>query len=265
MNGINFGWILLLCCCSLLSQNTSAHTPTFIGDHPSSDTTQTTQKQSILKRRSRQTPRKAPKKKLEQFTPEDLMRFFIEEGDTIYVSDLAPAYKFAFPDKGKEGREWRKFYRTVHNFAKTYPYALIAKARLDTTETYLAKHELTKREREKYLTSVQKALFEEFEGPLRKLTFTQGRMLLRLIDREIGITSYYIIKEYRGSAAAGFWQGIGWIFGADLKTPYDKFGEDKELEDLVQVYHAGQFDYLYFSIFGEYPPKLPVKYHDIIK
>lgn len=200
----------------------------------------------------------------QKFTPSQLMRFIIEDQDTVYVSDLPPAYKFDFPNRGKEGRQWRKFYKTVHNFAKTYPYALIAKARLDTAETYLATHELTAREREKYLSHFQEQLFQEFEGPLRKLTFSQGRMLLRLIDREIGITSYYIIKEYRGGAAAGFWQGVGKIFGANLKTPYDKFGEDKELEELVQIYHAGQFDYLYYSIFGSYPPKLPVKYNDII-
>jgi hypothetical protein len=218
-------------------------------------------------RRRAKTKRKAStnsKDSTQKFTPEKLMRFFIEDNDTIYVSDLPPAYVFDFPDKGKEGRKWRDFYKTVHNFAKTYPYALVAKARLDSAETYLATQELTKREREKYLSDLQDELFKEFEEPLRKLTFSQGRMLLRLIDREIGITSYYIIREYRGRAAAGFWQGIGSLFGADLKKPYDRLGQDKELEELVELYNLGQFDYLYYTIFGRYPPMLPVRYHDII-
>jgi len=93
-------------------------------------------------------------------------------------------------------------------------------------------------------------LFKEFEKPLRNLTFNQGRMLLKLIDREVGQNSYYIIKGYRGGAAAGFWQGIAKLFGADLKKPYDKYVEDKVLEELVVMYHEGSFPYLYASIFG---------------
>lgn len=222
-------------------------------------------KESKRKRRKAKEKSSTSKKETEEkFTPEKLMRFFVENNDTVYVSDLPPAYVFDFPSKGKDGRKWREFYRTVHNFAKTYPYALVAKARLDSAETYLATHELSGRELEKYLSNLQNELFKEFEEPLRKLTFSQGRMLLRLIDREIGITSYYIIREYRGRAAAGFWQGIGSLFGADLKKPYDRLGQDKELEELVELYNLGQFDYLYYTIFGRYPPMLPVRYHDIV-
>ena len=120
---------------------------------------------------------------------------------------------------------------------------------------YLASHKLTKGEKEKYLKQYEKELFETFEKPLRNLTFTQGRIPLRLIDRELGLTSFYIIRDYRGKAAAGFWQGIAKIFGADLKTPYDRFGQDKDLEELVQMYHKGEFGYLYVSIFGKHPPR----------
>ena len=74
-------------------------------------------------------------------------------------------------------------------------------------------------------------------------------MLIKLIDREVGLSGFYLIKNYRGGAAAGFWQGIAKLFGSDLKKQYDKFGEDKLLEELVQMYHAGTFDYLYFSMF----------------
>ena len=70
------------------------------------------------------------------------------------------------------------------------------------------------------------------------------------MDREMGISSFYIIKNYKGGAAAGFWQGIAKIFGSNLKSQYDRFGEDKMIEELVQMYHNGQFQYLYYSIFG---------------
>lgn len=184
------------------------------------------------------------------------MHFSVENGDTIYHSDIAPAYKkYSEKPVRKKGKEWRRYYRTVHNFAKSYPYALVAKERKEEVDQYLATHDLTKGEKEKYLKQYEKDLFHLFERPLRNLTFTQGRMLLRLVDREIGITSFYIIRDYRGKVAAGFWQGIAKIFGADLKTPYNKFGEDKELEELVQLYQTGEFSYLYMSIFGRYPPK----------
>ena len=81
------------------------------------------------------------------------------------------------------------------------------------------------------------------------MTINQGKMLIKLIDREVGLSGFYLIRNYRGGVAAGFWQGVAKLFGSDLKKQYDKFGEDKQLEELVQMYHAGTFDYLYYSMF----------------
>lgn len=190
----------------------------------------------------------------------EYMLYSIEGKDTIYHADIAPAYKqYREKVKRQKGKEWRKYYKTVHNFAKTYPYALVAKEKKMEADTYIATHDLTTMQKEKYLRKYEKELFETFEKPLRNLTFTQGRMLLRLIDRELGLTSFYIIKDYRGKAAAGFWQGIAKIFGADLKTPYDKFGEDKLLEELVKLYQEGDFGFLYLSIFGKHVPEPAIK------
>ena len=186
----------------------------------------------------------------------EYMYYSIENGDTIFHSDIAPAYKkYSEKPIRKKGKEWRKYYKTVHNFAKSYPYALVAKEKKAEADHYLDTHNLSDKEKEEYLKKYEKDLFKTFEKPLRNLTFTQGRMLLRLVDREMGLTSFYIIREYRGKMSAGFWQGIAKIFGADLKTPYDKFGEDKELEELVQLYKTGEFTFLYLSIFGRYPPR----------
>ena len=186
-----------------------------------------------------------------------LMEYTIENGDTVYICTLPPAYSFPKPPKGKAGKSLREFYRDVHNFSKAYPYALIAKDIISESDKHIKENNLSGKEREKYLEEVQDKLFKEFEKPLRNLTFTQGRMLMRLIDREIGLSSYQLIKELRGGIAAGLWQGVARIFGANLKTPYDKFGEDKILEELIGYYQKGEFPYVYYAIFGKYPE--PIK------
>ena len=177
------------------------------------------------------------------------MRYFVEEGDTTYIDDLPSPYIFYKPRKKGEIKEWRKYYRTIYNFKKVYPYALKAKEIIADADSTLACSGFNSREREKYLKQYEKRLFKEFEKPLRSMTVSQGRLLLKLLDRELGRTSYYVIKNYRGGAAAGFWQGIARIFGSDLKKPYDKYGEDKFIEELVVLYQQGGFDYLYSSLF----------------
>ena len=175
----------------------------------------------------------------------------IENGDTLYVDKIAPLYVFNRPDNWKKSRQWREYYRTVYNFKKVYPYALKAKTIILDADSTLANARFSKREREKYLKAYEKRLFREFEKPLRGLTFSQGKLLLKLLDRELGRTSYSVIKNYRGGFAAGFWQGIAKLFGSDLKKPYDKFGEDKLVEELVILYQQNAFDYLYYSMFAK--------------
>ncbi len=177
------------------------------------------------------------------------MRYLVEEGDTTYIDDLPSPYIFYRPRNKGEIKEWRKYYRTIYNFKKVYPYALKAKEIIADADSTLACSGFNSREREKYLKQYEKRLFKEFEKPLRSMTVSQGRLLLKLLDRELGRTSYYVIKNYRGGAAAGFWQGIARIFGSDLKKPYDKYGEDKFIEELVVLYQQGGFDYLYSSLF----------------
>ena len=171
--------------------------------------------------------------------------------DTIYIDRINELHVFNRPQSWKKSREWRKFYRTVYNFAKVYPYALKAKAIMRDADSTLANSNFTRGQREKYIKDYEKKLFREFEKPLRSLSINQGKMLLKLIDREAGISSYYAIKNYKGGAAAGFWQGIAKLFGSDLKKKYDMFGEDKILEELVQMYKNGSFWYLHYSMFRE--------------
>ncbi len=171
----------------------------------------------------------------------------ISGGDTIYIMKTI----YVFPKIHPKTRSWREYYKLVYNFKKTYPYALLAKDKINEADSVLSSRHFSKREQEKYIKSFEIRLFKEFEKPLRNMSFSQGRLLMKLIDREVGQSSYYIIKDYRGSFTALFWQGIARIFGANLKKPYDKFGEDRITEELVQMYYNGSFDYLYYSLFSD--------------
>jgi hypothetical protein len=177
-----------------------------------------------------------------------LLNYVVDQGDTLYQAQLAPVYIFPKPVYKNEKAQ-REYQRLVHNFKKVYPYALLAKQRLSEIESAVTDIP-SKKEREECMKLKEKELFKEFDKPLRKLTFSQGKLLMRLIDRELGQTSYYIIKELKGGLTAFFWQGIAQIFGASLKKPYDKYGEDKPVEVLVKMYHEGSFESYYWLVMG---------------
>lgn len=161
-----------------------------------------------------------------------------EEGDTILFSYIDPVHVFP-GHKFHSRREWRRYDRLVRNVKKVYPYAKMAGAEYDT----VAKHMLTlntERERRQYINQVEKEILDEYEGDLKKLTITQGRILLKLIDREIGETSYDLLKELKGTFSAFFWQTLARIFGHNLKSEFDPEGEDKLLNEIVILIENGQ-------------------------
>ena len=185
------------------------------------------------------------------------MHYFIENGDTIYFDTLQASKVYSKLPKQK-GKEWRKYYRLVHNFSKAYPYALVAKKLVMEADSTIEARNLKGVKRERYITQVQNELFEVFEGQMRSLTVSQGALIMKLVDREVGKSSYNIIKGYKSGIAAGFWQGIAKIFGSDLKKPYDPEGEDAKIEELVQIWESGDFEAFYFSIFWKDMPQMPI-------
>ena len=184
-----------------------------------------------------------------------VLHYRVENGDTVFVENLKPAWKWASGRKSK--RDWKKYTRLVYNFSKTYPYALFARDLVARTDSTFLADNMGRRKKEKYVNNLQKSLFAAYEDPVRNMTITQGQLLMKLIDREVGKNSYNIIKDYKSGIAAGFWQGIAKMFGSDLKRPYDPAGEDRDVEDLVRKWQRGEFPDYYFSIFGQYP-KTPV-------
>ena len=188
---------------------------------------------------------------------EGLLPFFIEGGDTIYYDTITASKIYSRIPKQK-GREWREYYRLVHNFSKAYPYALVARKLVTEADSTIAADRLKGAKREKYVNQVQKELFEVFEGQMRQLTVSQGALIMKLVDREVGKSSYDIIKGYKSGITAGFWQGIAKIFGSDLKKPYDPEGEDLATEELVKLWENGDFPALYWSLFWKDPPEMPI-------
>lgn len=192
---------------------------------------------------------------------DELMQYIISGKDTTYIGELPAARIYSKLPKQK-GREWRKYYRLVHNFSKTYPYALAAKKLVREVDSTIAARGLSRGKRDKYIAEKQKELFADFETQLRNLTISQGALLMKLIDREVGKSSFLIIKDYKNRMAAGFWQGVAKLFGSDLKKPYDPAGEDKAVEELVTLWETGEFEGLYYSLFWKFPPEIeiPSKY-----
>ncbi|MBQ9398245.1 MAG: DUF4294 domain-containing protein [Bacteroidales bacterium] len=183
-----------------------------------------------------------------------VMEYYVYQGDTIFLDELPPAV--IHPRQTMNRRDWVKYYKRVHNFSKAYPYAVFVARVINETDSLFEADHYTKRQQDKYLNKMKDDLLKDFDPIFRKLTLKQGLMMIRLIDRECGQTPYYILKRYLGGTTAGFWQGVAKVFKGNLKQPYDKFGEDKDLEELVDYWERGQFDSLYEMIFGKPRPEI---------
>ena len=182
------------------------------------------------------------------------MTYRVEDGDTVYFDTIDPVWVFS----RKQKKDWKKYYRLVYNFARVYPYAQASGRLQEIVDSTIAANHYGRMKKDRYMNEVQGMLFKDFEGALRKMTISQGAVLLKLIDRETGQSSYSIIHDYKNGMAAGFWQGVAKVFDNDLKSEYDPEGADRELEQLVQAWHEGSFPALYRSIFWEDPPEVKV-------
>ncbi len=153
------------------------------------------------------------------------------DGKTIPHSNIKEVV--VFPEIKFKNRYRRRRYRKLtRDLKKVYPYAILAKKKFDEMESEFSKLK-TENEKRKYVKSIEKELKDEFGDKLKHLTITQGRLLLKLIDREIGSTSYVLLKELRGSFSAVFWQTVARLFGSDLKQKYDPHGSDYLIERIV--------------------------------
>ncbi len=152
-------------------------------------------------------------------------------GEKVPMVSLNPITiypKHVFKSK-KDLKQWNKM---VYNVKKVYPYSQIVKYKLYHYNYELSKLK-TEREKDKYLKIAEKDLKKNFEGAVRNMTYTQGRILIKLIDRETGQTTYKIVKDLKGSLTAFFWQSVAVLFSSSLKYEYDAEGNDKLIEEIV--------------------------------
>lgn len=156
----------------------------------------------------------------------------VERGDSIPLVHILPVYVFSRPV------DLRRYRRLVEAVKAVYPIAKTARAKMEAMEEELRRLP-TRKEQKAYIRRVYDEIKEEYTPVAKRMTRTQGRVLLKLIDRETEYTAYEVLREFRGGFVAGFWQGISKVFGQDLKSEYDKDGEDRMIEQIVIYYEAG--------------------------
>lgn len=138
----------------------------------------------------------------------------------------------------KTKREAKRNSRLIRNVKAVYPWAKLAGAKLIEYETILLETE-SKKEQRKIMKQVEKEINEQYGGELKKLTISQGKILIKLIDRETGDTSFDLVQDFRGKFVAFFYQSFARIFGYNLKERYDPEGKDKNIEIIVRMIENG--------------------------
>lgn len=160
------------------------------------------------------------------------------EGDTVKVIQMRPFYVYNELPKFKNKKQ-EKFYRkTVRDVKKTLPYAKLIYEIL--VETYQYMETLPDDEaRQKHIEKMEDELFKQYKPILKKFTYSQGKMLIKLVNRECNQSSYEIIRAFLGSFRAGFWQTFGKLFGVTLKAEWDPEGKDKDIERICVLIEQG--------------------------
>ncbi|MBL4657840.1 MAG: DUF4294 domain-containing protein, partial [Flavobacteriales bacterium] len=135
-------------------------------------------------------------------------------------------------------RQAVRYNRLVRNVKRVYPYSKLAATLLEKySDTLMATED--KKERRKLMKQAEKELWARYGDELKKMTMTQGLILIKLIDRETGSTSYDLVQELRGSFTAFIFQGIARLFHLNLKSSYNDVGEDQRIEDIVLLIELG--------------------------
>lgn len=166
------------------------------------------------------------------------VQVILDNGDTLLISSIDQVFIYPEPVFTSR-RDYRRYQRLIHNLKIVYPYAKLASKKLEDMNAHFLTLKNDK-QRKEYVKQVEKELMAEFEDDLTKLTITQGRLLIKLIDRETGNTSFDLVKELRGSFSAFFWQAIARLFGSNLKSTFDKDGEDKLIDQILVLIDNGQ-------------------------
>ena len=170
--------------------------------------------------------------------PEGYQKAQLYEGDTMAVVNLREV--FIYPQvKFKNKREQAKYNKLVRDVKRTLPYAKMVYDTLIETYEYMQTLPEGKA-REEHIKRVEKGLKEQYTPMMKKLTFSQGKLLIKLVDRECNQTSYELVKAFVGPFRAGFYQTFASMFGASLKKEYDPDADDALTERVILMVESGQ-------------------------
>lgn len=170
--------------------------------------------------------------------PSYVTQLCVYEGDTIpYVS--LPAVYIYQPLQFKNKRQARNYNKLVRDVKKVLPIANEVQRAIIETYEYLMTLPDDKA-RQRHLKAVEKSIKEQYTPRMKKLTFSQGKLLIKLVDRQTNSTGYELVKAFLGPFRAGFYQTFAALFGASLKKEYDPEGEDALTERVVRMVENGQ-------------------------
>ena len=159
------------------------------------------------------------------------------DGDSIQYMELSNVY--VYPDLTfKSKRQQQSYMRLVKNVKKVLPLA--KQVRQIIIETAEFTETLPPSERDAHLKRVEQSIVKEYKPQMKKLTFSQGKLLIKLVDRECNSTAYEAMQAFIGPVRSGMWQAFAWMFGASLKKGYDPEGTDRLTERVVLMVEAGQ-------------------------
>jgi hypothetical protein len=131
-----------------------------------------------------------------------------------------------------------KYYMLRRDVKVAYPYAIMAEATFKQCEQTM-QGMTSESEKRKYLKQMEKIMMDQYKEDLKNMTVNQGRILIKLINRQTGTTSYDMVKELKGSLSAFMWQTVARLFGNNLKDTYDPETEDREVENIIQLIEVG--------------------------
>ena len=142
-----------------------------------------------------------------------------QSGDTLIMLVLNTITVYP-PERFRNSAEEQFYWRTVRDVKRTLPYAKLINSTLQETYEYIETYK-TKKEKEDYLRRFEKNVFNQYKPEMKRMTRGQGKMLIKLINRETNQNSYNIVKAFLGTFRAGFWQTFGRFFGVNMKTGFD--------------------------------------------
>ena len=172
------------------------------------------------------------------FVPTVKVSKVVVDGDSIQYMEMSNVYvypKMTFSSKRQQGA----YMRLVKNVKLTLPLAKEVRQILIETAEYLETLPNDKA-KEEHIKRVEQSILREYKPKMKKLTYSQGKLLIKLINRECNSTSYEAIQAFMGPLRAGFWQAFAWAFGASLKKEYDPEGTDRLTERIVLMVESGQ-------------------------